>query len=422
MNIIIENPDIHKFDKPDFGTVRATLVEDSAFVCRSDLAKSILGAQDKQTSYRVFHNDTAICEYVSVKLGKGNPTIFLKAQDIVANLDKATGKGKSAKSSERRTIVKQWLIDEIIPSIEPVTSKESLAVTIIEPSNQNVLPAVISADNVSVVPTEMINDVRAYIDENGTIWINAEDAARGLGFVMTRNERVTTNGDSYQTVRWNRVNEYLESFGFPNKVGKDDFIPENIFYRLAMKANNDAAERFQAYIADEVFPALRKTGFYAVGGKDPIDQIINNPDAFLRLLQAHSETKKQNKELQETVAIMAPKALVYDEICDTKNLIEFREGCGILRTTYGVRKTEKEIRDFLVEIKWLCKEPKTQTTFRYRVSEPARDKKLMASKTEPGYDDKSKVLNCFTPKGLIELARMLIDREKKKKMGALFDD
>ena len=349
MNIIIENPDIHKFDKPDFGTVRATLVEDSAFVCRSDLAKSILGAQDKQTSYRVFHNDTAICEYVSVKLGKGNPTIFLKAQDIVANLDKATGKGKSAKSSERRTIVKQWLIDEIIPSIEPVTSKESLAVTIIEPSNQNVLPAVISADNVSVVPTGMINDVRAYIDENGTAWINAEDAARGLGFTQ-----IAASGNL--VVRWERVNNYLKSFGFiptnGDVVQADDFIPENIFYRLAMKANNDAAERFQAYIADEIFPALRKTGFYAVGGKDPIDQMINNPDNWIKLLQAHSETKKQNKELQETVAIMTPKAQVYDAIVADDKLVSFRDTATMLRDVHGIKVTERYLERLCLKHKW----------------------------------------------------------------------
>ena len=81
-----------------------------------------------------------------------------------------------------------------------------------------------------------------------------------------------------------------------------------MFYRLAFKANNDAAERFQAYIADEVFPALRKNGFYAVAEKDPIDQIINNPDAWLKLVQAHSKEKNRNKELQKAVTIMAPKA------------------------------------------------------------------------------------------------------------------
>lgn len=80
-----------------------------------------------------------------------------------------------------------------------------------------------------------IANVRGY-EQNGTVYLNLEDVARGLGFVMVRNERVTTSGDAYEAVRWNRVNEYLKSFGFSTEVAKDEFIPENIFYRLAMKA------------------------------------------------------------------------------------------------------------------------------------------------------------------------------------------
>lgn len=68
-------------------------------------------------------------------------------------------------------------------------------------------------------------------------------------------------------MRWNRVKTYLAEFGvatcgdggklpkglgFSQEVAKDSFIPENIFYRLAMKAKNEVAEKFQAKIADEV--------------------------------------------------------------------------------------------------------------------------------------------------------------------------
>ena len=42
---------------------------------------------------------------------------------------------------------------------------------------------------------------------------------------------------------------YLNDFGFSPEVGKDAYIPENIFYRLAMKARNETAERFQALTA-----------------------------------------------------------------------------------------------------------------------------------------------------------------------------
>lgn len=100
-----------------------------------------------------------------------------------------------------------------------------------------------------------VQNVRGYCDKEGTAWLNAEDVARGLGFTEEK------NGVEY--IKWRRVNEYLQGFGFSPQVAKDDFIPENMFYRLAMKAKNETAEVFQAKIADEILPAIRKTGFYS---------------------------------------------------------------------------------------------------------------------------------------------------------------
>lgn len=89
---------------------------------------------------------------------------------------------------------------------------------------------------------------------NGTAYLKLDTVARGLGFTQEK------GGVEY--VKWERVSGYLKELGFSPEVGKDDFIPENIFYRLAMKAKNEAAEAFQAKIADEVIPAIRKTGGY----------------------------------------------------------------------------------------------------------------------------------------------------------------
>lgn len=58
---------------------------------------------------------------------------------------------------------------------------------------------------------------------------------------------------------------YLTDLKFSQEVAKDTYIPENIFYRLAMKAKNETAEKFQALIADDVVPAIRKTGGYIAG-------------------------------------------------------------------------------------------------------------------------------------------------------------
>lgn len=146
-----------------------------------------------------------------------------------------------------------------------------------------------------------ISNVHAYLDKDGTAWINAEDVARGLGFVKTEEKFSTTCGrnEKYESVRWARVNQYLSEFGYPKTVGSNDYIPENMFYRLAMKANNEAAINFQAKIADEVLPAIRKTGAYSVRTLSPQDQLfkfmdklgsVNDPGAQLALIDMFRAT------------------------------------------------------------------------------------------------------------------------------------
>ncbi len=106
--------------------------------------------------------------------------------------------------------------------------------------------------------------VHGYLDKDGTAWFNTEDVGRSLGIAQVK------NGVEY--VRFERINQYIEEFDLPqwllgkipHTVGKNDFIPENIVYRLAMKANNEIAQKFQAWIADEVVPSIRKTGAYSL--------------------------------------------------------------------------------------------------------------------------------------------------------------
>lgn len=101
-----------------------------------------------------------------------------------------------------------------------------------------------------------LGQIRAYIDREGTAWLNATDVASGLGFAVK---------DKYGNtiISWEIINRYLLKFGYKFFVEDGDFIPEHMFYRLAMKADNPFAEKFQSWIAEKVIPALRKTGTYS---------------------------------------------------------------------------------------------------------------------------------------------------------------
>lgn len=84
--------------------------------------------------------------------------------------------------------------------------------------------------------------------------------------------------------------------------GHDGFIPENIFYRLAMKAKNEVAESFQAKVADEIIPSIRKHGMYAT--PQTIDNIINDPDFGIRLLTELKNEREKNSALTERNTVL----------------------------------------------------------------------------------------------------------------------
>jgi prophage antirepressor-like protein len=120
-----------------------------------------------------------------------------------------------------------------------------------------------------------VSGVTGYIDENGTAQLNLENVARGLGF--------TDNSKGVEYVRWARVDDYLEEFKFATSGERAEFIPENIFYRLAMKASNKTAIDFQCKIADEILPSIRKHGAYSVHPMTQLEMIAAQAAAMVEV-------------------------------------------------------------------------------------------------------------------------------------------
>ena len=194
-----------------------------------------------------------------------------------------------------------------------------------------------------------ISGVECY-EKEGIAYLKLEAVAHGLGFTT-----VATSGN--EVVRWNRVEKYLTEIGFPQKWGKDDFIPENIFYRLAMKAKNEAAEAFQAKIADEVIPSIRKYGMYA--SETAVEKMLADPDTAIQLLQQIKEERGKRRALEIANSaltvdkqIMQPKADYFDELVDRNLLTNFRE------TAKQLGVPPKKFVTFLLEHKYIYRDKK----------------------------------------------------------------
>ena len=165
-----------------------------------------------------------------------------------------------------------------------------------------------------------IQNVRGYVNETGTAYLNLEDVARGLGFEKTE----IKNGKEYKSIRWSRINDYLYSEGFDQKWSKDNFIPENAFYSLCMIADSQIAKKFRRLVCDEILPSIRKNGGYIVTNEEDSDEDIMA--RALIIAQKTIEKKNQKIKLLETkVEEDKPKVEYHDTVLKAEKLSTMTE-------------------------------------------------------------------------------------------------
>lgn len=186
---------------------------------------------------------------------------------------------------------------------------------------------------------------------------------RGLFEVRNLRQRirfttVATSGN--EVVRWNTVHKYLSDLnvatfcnGSKYRECCPEYIPENIFYRLAMKAKNEAAEAFQAKIADEVIPSIRKTGGYIAGQAEmSADELMAK--ALLVAKKTLAEREARISALTVENQILLPKAEYFDELVDRNLLTNFRETAKQLHIKQG------DFIQFLLDKKYLYRDKRSK--------------------------------------------------------------
>ena len=192
-----------------------------------------------------------------------------------------------------------------------------------------------TGDEISTTMSEQgiltIQGIRCY-EKDGVVFLNLEDVARGLGFT-----RIAASGN--EVVRWERVEGYLRGIGFVPTCGHGEgepYIPENIFYRLCMKGKNEAAEAFQAKVADEVIPSIRKHGAYLTDSAT--EALFNDPETFAKLAVKWADERKARLAAEQTVAQQqekiesdAPKVLFADSVSSSQTEILVGELAKILK-------------------------------------------------------------------------------------------
>lgn len=172
------------------------------------------------------------------------------------------------------------------------------------------------------------------------LMFDAETVAKSVGLTT-----VAKSGNA--VVRWSRVNKYLNS----PLLEKGDFITEQQMYKLAIKANNPTAERFQDWVTGEVLPSIRKNGAYLTVEK--AEEILLNPDTIINLAQQVKNERQGRLIAEQRVNELTPKATYYDTVLANEALVSIT----VIAKDYGMSGTKMNM--LLHDLKVQYKQGKT---------------------------------------------------------------
>ena len=148
------------------------------------------------------------------------------------------------------------------------------------------------------------NEVRTFL-ENDIPYFVANDVAKTLGY---KNPSDATNKHCKKAVK---------TWGSDSLGRRQSFkvIPESDVYRLIIKSNLPSAEKFEAWVMEEVLPQIRKHGMYAT------DELLNNPDLLIEVATKLKEERTLRLIAEQRVNELLPKADYYDRILNNKGLV-----------------------------------------------------------------------------------------------------
>lgn len=193
--------------------------------------------------------------------------------------------------------------------------------------------------NIQIFKNEEFGQVR-WVKVNGKDYAVAKDIAIALGY---SNPRDAIARHCKGVVKHDDFKEGGHAIAL---------IPEGDIYRLIVKSELPAAEKFERWIFDEVLPSIRKTGGY-----------VNNDDLFINTYLPYADenvkamfkstlslVRKQNEQIQ----IMKPKSDYFDALVERNLLTNFRD------TAKELHIKEKVFIDWLKDNKYIYRDNKNK--------------------------------------------------------------
>ncbi|MFG1846685.1 BRO family protein [Micromonospora carbonacea] len=122
-------------------------------------------------------------------------------------------------------------------------------------------------------------------------------------------------------------------------------------YRLTMRSTLPSAEAFQDWLAEEVIPAIRKTGRY--------EMALAVPKSFADALQLAADQARALEQQQAAIAALEPRAQQADFHRAADGLISVADFANKVKAwaarEHGARILHRQVWDFLADVRLLIR-------------------------------------------------------------------
>lgn len=164
-------------------------------------------------------------------------------------------------------------------------------------------------NNLKIFENNEFGQIRTVIDENNEPWFVAIDICNALEL---------TN----PTVAVSRLDDDEKAkFNLGLSGGATNVVNEYGLYNLILASRKKEAKQFRRWITHEVIPAIRKDGGYMLVDKNDSEEEIM-AKAVLIAQKSMERLKLENKQKDQIIGELKPKADYVDKILQNKSLIK----------------------------------------------------------------------------------------------------
>lgn len=194
-------------------------------------------------------------------------------------------------------------------------------------------------------------EVRTLRDE-GTIWFVGKDIAQALEYSEASLNQVNNLFKAVPDIWAAHKRIMVRSENGVEQEREILCLTEQGVYFFLGRSDKPKALPYQMWIAGEVVPSIREHGMYVT--PRTAEQILNDPDVFIRVLQELKSERAKVSELSERIETDRPKVIFAESVEASKGSILIRELAKMLRQNgcpFGQNRLFEELRNkgFLIK-------------------------------------------------------------------------